>query len=70
MFYTFENLCPSHLLILPISCICTSGSRQIEILGRKWNFLTQYIFCRSRRDESIGGIKSEFYYLEHFLKIL
>ena len=37
----------------------------IEILGRELNFLTQYIFCRSRRDESIGGIKSEFYYLEH-----
>ena len=32
--------------------------------------LTQYIFCRSRRDKSIDGIKSEFYHLEHFLKIV
>ena len=32
--------------------------------------LTQYIFCRSRRDKSIDGIRSEFYYLEHFLKIV
>ena len=40
----------------------------IEILGRKLNFLTQYIFCRSRRDESIDGINSEFYYQEHFFK--
>ena len=32
--------------------------------------LTQYIFCRSRWDKSIDSIKSEFYYLEHFLKIV
>ena len=36
------------------------GSRRIEILGRKWNFLIQYI----------DGIKSEFYYLEYLKKIL
>ena len=46
------------------------GSRLIEILGRKWNFLTRYIFCKSRRDESTGGIKSEFFYLEHLKKFL
>ena len=46
----------------------SNGCRHIEISGRKLNFLTQYIFCRSRRDESIDNIKSEFYYLEHFLK--
>ena len=33
-----------------------NGWREIEILGRKLNFSTQYIFCRSWRDESIERI--------------
>ena len=43
-------------------------SRSIEILGWERNVLTQYIFHRSGRDDSIGGIKSDFFYLEHFGK--
>ena len=31
-------------------------------------FLTQYIFCWSRRDDSIGGIESEFFYPEYLEK--
>ena len=45
-------------------------SRSIEILGWERNVLTQYIFHRSGRDDSIGGIKSDFFYLEHFGKNL
>ena len=33
-------------------------------------FFDPIYFFKARRDESIGGIKSEFFYPEHFKKIL
>ena len=44
------------------------GRAQIENFGPIWNFLTQYIFCRSRQDKSFDGIMTIFHYVEKFLK--
>ena len=40
----------------------------MKIFGRKWNFSTQCIFCRSRRDAWIGYFNSEFCKLKSLLE--
>ena len=44
------------------------GRAKIEIFDPIWNFLTQYIFCSSHQNELFDGIKSNFDYVEKFLK--
>ena len=68
-FYRDDTACGRNRILFIIIIFATFYWLAVNRnFGPEIKFLTKYIFCRSRRDESIGDTASEFYYLEHLKK--